>query len=206
MKYDALLARVASYPVFDDEVLRTQGKVKASLHLQLSRLASKGKIIRLKRGLYTLPENNRKTLFSLRWLANNLYSPSYLSLEYVLGFYDLIPERVFSITSVTRNKTQTFNNLLGRFVYKHLKKELFFGFEEVDDEHRKKILMATPEKALLDTIYLNPHWQSTPDFLEKNIRLQNIESLNKKRLREYAKKFGSKKMSEACALILKMIS
>ncbi len=192
MNYENFIKKYQNFPVFSN----TPEKV------QLNRWIKAGKLIRLKRGLYTLPEEKRKVSFSLRWLANSLYSPSYLSLEYMLSFYDLIPERVSKITSVTLLKTACFENLLGKFSYKTLQKEHFFGFEESRDEWNRKILIASPEKALLDFIYLYPYWKNTPEFLNKNIRLQQLDQLKAKLLKEFAEKFHSKKISNALTLIL----
>lgn len=203
MIYEEFVKKAREYAVFGEDILPAAQQGKRYQHLALSRWAKRGKVIRLKRGLYTLPEEMRKVSFSRRWLANTLYSPSYVSLEYVLSRYDLIPERVHAVTSVTLNKTQTFQNPLGRFTYRNLKKELFFGFEPVSDEFQKEVLMAYPEKAILDFIYLNSEWEPTPAFLEENMRLQGLEILQKKRLKEFGNRFGSKKMAAAVSFLLK---
>lgn len=205
MNYQTFASHVQSLPLIGNDILKTLGGDVGYWRVQLNRWAQQGKVLRLKRGLYTLPEDFRKTKFSLRWLANTLYSPSYLSLEFILAWYDLIPERVLTLTSVTRLKTMTFQNSLGTFSYRHLKPDLFFGFEELTDEYHHKIMAATKEKALLDTIYLSKQWEPTQTFLEENLRLQGLETLNKTRIRKYAKQFASKKMDSAAQLILKLI-
>lgn len=197
MKLETLFIAARKLPVFGDEL--------GAGHLQLSRWARSGKILRLKRGVYTLPDANRRAPFSTPWLANTLYSPSYLSLETMLSWYDMIPERVAQMTSITTLKTAKFQNALGVFAYRHIQPRLFTGFEETKDENGTAVLMATPEKALLDYIYLYPHWQSTPDFLENNIRLQQLDQLRKKWLRHWAELFGSKKIQQATELILKLM-
>jgi predicted transcriptional regulator of viral defense system len=206
MKYDDFVAKVKPYPVFGEDVLSTLDAAKAARRLQLNRWTRAGKLIRLKRGLYCLPEERRGATVSIRWLANTLYSPSYLSLEYMLSWYDMIPERVAVVTSITTLKTAVFKNDLGHFFYRNLKKHLFFGFEEVKDEFGSLVLMATPEKALLDYVYLYAGWKSDPSFLEKNLRLQQLEQLEKKRLKEFAKRFSSKKIDQAVALFSEVAS
>jgi predicted transcriptional regulator of viral defense system len=206
MKYKEFISKVKPYPVFGEDVLSTLDPGKAARRLQLNRWNRAGKVIRLKRGLYALPEDRRAVPLSMRWLANALYSPSYLSLEYMLSWYDMIPERVNVVSSITILKTASFKNALGHFGYRNLKKDLFFGFEEVKDEFGAAVLVATPEKALLDYIYLYSGWKSDRTFLEKNIRLQQLDQLNKKRLKEFAKKFSSKKMDQAAKLLLEMAS
>lgn len=205
MNYATFVSRIQSLPLIGNDILSTLGGDRGYWRVQLNRWAQQGKILRLKRGLYTLPEDLRKTKFSLRWLANTLYSPSYLSGEFILAWHDLIPERVPVWTSVTRLKTMTFQNALGTFSYRHLKPDLFFGFEELMDEHHHKIMAATKEKALLDTLYLSKQWEPTQTFLEENLRLQGLETLNKRRIRNFAKRFASKKMGAAAKLILKLI-
>lgn len=203
MIYEDFVKKTRGMAVFGDDLFSLFPGSKGYWRLALNRWAKQGKVIRLKRGLYTLPEDVRKVSLSLRWLANALYSPSYLSLEYLLSWYELIPERVYAVTSVALNKTQTFQNSLGQFVYRHLKKELFWGFRAGRDEFQREVLMAFPEKALLDFIYLNAEWEPTLSFMEKNIRLQGLENLQKKRLKEFGLKFGSKKISAAVSFLLK---
>lgn len=205
MRYDEFVAQTKGFPFFSEEVLNTLSWKKESRGPQLCRWTKTGKLLRLKRGLYSLPENYRVAPFSMRWLANSLYSPSYISLEYALSWYDLIPERVYSLTSITPLKTATQTNPLGEFIYRNLKNELFFGFEELLDEFQKPILMATREKALLDFIYLASPWEISEEFLEESARLQQLDTLDKRRLKDYADKFKSKKISQSTKLILSMI-
>lgn len=204
MNYAEVISRAQSFAVFGDDLFAGREGKYPSRRIQLSRWAKQGKIIRLKRGLYTLPEEYRKAPLSLRWLANRLYSPSYLSLEYMMSWYDMIPERVTTITSVTILKTATFNNPLGRFAYRTLKKDLFFGFEEIKDEFDAPVLVARPEKALLDYIYLSPEWENSESYLEQNLRLQQLDQIEKKKLKEYAQRFHLRKLDLAVQTIMKL--
>jgi len=72
-----------------------------------------------------------------------------VSTIYALGYYDLIPEKVIDVTSVTTKKTAKFTNPFGTFIYQHLKTSLFFGFKEIEDENGFPVLIAEPEKAVL---------------------------------------------------------
>ncbi|MBI4062788.1 MAG: hypothetical protein HY401_00625 [Elusimicrobia bacterium] len=202
MRYEEFVHRTRDFPIFGQEVLGNMSWKRGAMRLQLTRWLKAEKIIRLKRGLYTLPDDRRKSLFSLRWLANTLYSPSYVSLEYALYWYDMIPEKVVPVSSISVLKTYAVANPLGRFIYRNLKKELFFGFEETLDEFKRPVLMATREKALLDYIYFYKGWQTTEEFLEESIRLQQLETLQKKRLKSYAKKFDLKRISDTVEIIL----
>lgn len=206
MNYDGFVEKTKDFPVFGNEVLTLLWTRKDALSLQVNRWVRKGRLIRLKRGLYTLPEGRREVPFSMEWLTNTLYSPSYLSLESVLSRYDLIPERVSLWTSVSTRKTKEFKNPFGRFTYRHLKGDLFFGFEERKDEFGRSILVARPEKAILDLLYLKRGAEPTKEFFEGNLRLQQLDQLKKGRLKEYARRFGSKKMETAVRILLKMAS
>jgi hypothetical protein len=102
-----------------------------------------------------LNRDDRKINPSKPFIASQLLSPSYVSLEYALYFYGLIPERVKDLTSVTTRKTATFENEFGRFVYRHIKLECFCGFMEEKDENNLPFFIAEKEKALVDFFYLN---------------------------------------------------
>jgi predicted transcriptional regulator of viral defense system len=99
----------------------------------------------------------------LWWTANRLYQPSYLSLESALSYHGLIPEGVFTQTSVTTRKTQSLRTRLGTFSYHTLKSTLYFGYTIVRKRERP-ILIADLEKTLLDVCYLNPQLQTEADF------------------------------------------
>jgi predicted transcriptional regulator of viral defense system len=100
---------------------------------------------------------------SLFLIANKIYNPSYVSLESAFSYYNLIPESVFTITSVSSNKTTTFHTLIGQFSYRSIKSNIFFGYK------MKKIQgsyfdIAELEKCLLDFLYLNPTYIRLEDF------------------------------------------
>lgn len=195
MNFEAFAAQNQYLPFFGNKGLSP---------LQLHRWTKGGRLVRLKRGLYTLPEERRKIPFSLLWLANSLYSPSYLSLEFALSWYDLIPERVTTFTSVTQLKTAKFENPLGRFSYRHVKKELFFGFETLEDEYKKRFLIAQPEKALFDLLYLSKDWEPTENFLLEGLRLQQLNQLNHRRLAKYALIFKTPKIKKILPILMEM--
>ncbi len=64
----------------------------------------------------------------LGWVANRIYQPAYLSLETVLSIYNLIPEGVYVMTSVSTRKTQAFHTSLATFTYQQLKPACYFGY------------------------------------------------------------------------------
>lgn len=199
-----MVTKTKALPVFGAQALRESGSSTKGDALQIHRWEKSGRLIRLKRGLYALPEDRRTARFSLAWLANSLYSPSYLSLEYVLSQYDMIPERVLTVTSITRLKTAQFTNPLGHFSYRNIKEALFFGFESRIDENGVQVLIATPEKAVLDMIYLIPNMTVTEEYFRDSLRWQQLDQLNLKRLAQYAKKYKSKKIDASLPLLMRM--
>jgi len=165
-----------------------------SLKNNLTIWQKKGYLIKLRKGLYILNEQDRKITPSRLFMANALYSPSYISTEYALGYYGMIPERVEDLTSVTTKKTSRFKNSFGTFHYQHLKTELFFGMTQITDESGLLVLLAYPEKAILDFIYLNlqDFKNKKTDLFEASYRFQNLNILKKRRLMEFTKRYKNK--------------
>jgi hypothetical protein len=192
MKYNELSTAIKS-PVFSRNDLALSGyKV---LDYQLSLWVKKGYLIRLKNGIYAFSREKEK--LRGEGIAFLLCQPSYLSLESALAWYGFIPEIVYAYTSVTARITRTFENAYGRFIYRHVKSELFWGYVEMKTDHGP-FLLAEPEKALLDYFYLNlARINNEDDF--KNIRLneeQMENTLNKDKFMIYLKVFGGKKMEK----------
>lgn len=109
-------------------------------------------------------------------LANRLCEPSYLSLEYALNIYGLIPEIVPARTSVTTKKTNHPATGIGNFIYRSVKPELFFGYKLVK-VGKQTYKIAEPEKALLDFLYLRKDINDTESLEE--LRINEFEFNNK---------------------------
>ena len=103
---------------------------------------------RFKKGIYGVSAK-RPPLFVV---ANRLYYPSYISLESALSFYNMIPEVVYAITSVTTKPSREFSTGEITFIYSHIKKEYFTGYIPIEFR-RYTVLIAEPEKALVDYLY-----------------------------------------------------
>jgi predicted transcriptional regulator of viral defense system len=174
-------------------------------HNNLSRWVNKGLLIRLRKNWYTFPENLQMAGIHY-YLARRIYQPSYISLETALAYYGLIPEAVREITCVTSQKTQRFENPFGIFDYRSLKPELFFGYQSIQQDEKRSILMAEPEKALLDLLYLNPFYDS-PEAIE-GLRLDCdicLEQVNLTRLQDYAKTYSNKALQQRSENLIKWI-
>ena len=191
MKYIDLINKITD-PIFSIQDLALTG-IKIYPY-QLSAWSQKKYIQKLKNGLYVISERAKN--LKMETIAFNLYQPSYISLEWALFKYGLIPEIVFNPTSVTAKTTRTFKNNFGLFSYRHLKKELFFGYRKIS-ENGQIYLIAEPEKALLDYLYLNSPKIKTPEDIEE-LRFNEIEieKLDKTKLRKYAKMANNKNLEK----------
>ena len=134
-------------PYFNKETAaRLIGKTERNLDAKISRLLKNGYLISLKKGLYTstpfFQQTDRRRFGEL--LAGALRFPSYLSLEYVLSLYGLIPEAGVNYTSVTVKSGRSYSNRFGTFLYRHLPQNLFAGSSKI----------ASKAKSLFDFLYL----------------------------------------------------
>ncbi len=196
MKYQAFCQQYQDYPAFRGNILHFLASDIALIRRQLSEWVKQGKVWQLKRSIYTLPDKERNTGVSNYFLANFLYSPSYISLEYALSYYNLIPEKVVQVTSVTTKKTQSFTNQFATFMYHKIRTDYFFGYQLAEDEFGQHFYIAVPEKALLDLLYLRVPSERVQDkdFLLESYRLQNLSILNIDALRAMATKYDQKKI------------
>lgn len=146
----------------------------------LKRACQKGDLIRVRNGLYLVGEKKRKSPFSSFEIANFIVEPSYVSLESALSFYGLIPEAVYTTTSVTTKSGQELKTPVGQFSFSYLKTEYFnFGFYRLKDgDHR--FLIATPLKALVDYIVLMKKHYKSVEELEEDLRFDFDEFKNYK--------------------------
>ncbi len=193
MKFEELKKTFINVPLIRVSHLFLNQNRKTLLN-EISYWQKKGLIIKLKKGLYIFNEENRKMEVSREFIANQLYFPSYISCQYALYFYGFIPEKVEDITSVTTKKTKTFTNPFGTFRYYHIKSSLFFGFKKLTDENNLPFLIAEPEKAIFDFIYLNLKIlkDKKEDVFEYSYRFQNLENLDIKKLKNIAKMVKNK--------------
>lgn len=206
MNYEEFKSKVVNRPLIDVKLLKLEGFYTHSLKVQIRRWCKKEKIIKLRNNLYILKETDRKINPSRLFISNELYKPSYISNEYALSFYGIIPERVTDITSVTPKKTMIFKNKLGRFIYQHIKQNCFTGFIEQKDEAGLSFLISIPEKAVVDFLYLNSD-RFKYDFentLVDSFRFQNLSGLDNKLLLKYCDLFKFYKLKLIVNALIKI--
>lgn len=195
MYYDDVVKLASALPCFDLALLaQAFDDRREAIRVQLSRWMKQGKVIGLRRGMYTLSDTYRHAPLTPAVLANQLYRPSYLSGLWALGHYDLIPERVVRFTSVTPRVPRRFENPFGVFDYRNIKQDCFFGYASTGVSGRE-FLVAEPEKALLDHWHLTEgEW--TSERLDE-MRYQHVALVDAKRLLDYAKQFQSPRLDRA---------
>jgi len=171
---------------------------------QLSSWRKNGYIGRLKRGLYFFIDEKDKMI--PEEVAFLLREPSYLSLEFMLSRYGLIPEMVYARTSVTTKTTVKFSNDFGNFTYRQVHPRLFFGYEPVELPSGK-YLAADPEKALLDFLYLNlDKINDRRDLDGLRINCEELKRIvSRKKMNTYLKEFKIKKMEHLVKILFEKI-
>jgi len=168
-----------------------------------TRWTKKGYLIRLRRGFFAFSEYKNKPDYAL-YFANRIYRPSYISLHTALSFYGMIPESVIQVASVTTLKTVSFINDFGEYSFKNVKENLLFGYELKPMADKRTIQFATPEKALLDLLYLYPFYDNEQELKELRLDEDYLhDDLNKDLLMDYCMRFQSKALERRVKLLLK---
>lgn len=122
---------------------------------KIAALLARGDLVQLRRGLYLLGTALRAGPVSLPLVANVLFGPSYVSLDFALSWHALIPEGVVEVSSVTPRRTRAFVTPVGRFSYTHLPLAVYgMGVRMEKTPEGASFLMASPEKALCDKVLL----------------------------------------------------
>ncbi len=178
---------------------------------KITQLLRKGIIIRIKKGLYIFGEAYRRRPYSKELLANLIYGPSYISLEYALQYYGLIPERVEAVTSVTSGRSRTFLTPAGLFTYRQIPVyALSTGMDRIELKDGTAFLIATPEKALVDKIISDRGASVCTqikliDYLENDLRIdmENLMTLNPVVLDNIAGRYSSRKIKKLINFIAK---
>jgi predicted transcriptional regulator of viral defense system len=151
------------------------GLKRESLYVTLSRLVKAGILVRLRKNAYKLfiePHDVEK-------MANELYFPAYLSFESALAKFGVLSQIPYTLTFATPRPSKRISIGETEVVYRHLKKDLFFGYALGDGKYT-----ATPEKALLDELYLMSRGKAKVDLAELDFR-----EIKRAVLEDYARKF-----------------
>jgi len=143
---------------------------------KINKLKKDGLLQTLKRGLYLHKSPFANTITSKEIIANTLLSPSYISFDYALYFYALIPESVYDVTSATIKRSKSFTTDIGTFSFKQVKKELYPTGLKIESLKSGNFIIASKEKALCDKIYYTKDIKINSEkamieFLEDDLRV-----------------------------------
>lgn len=184
--------KMSEYPIFTASEVKLIFENQKNILIQIAFWIKKGYLKRIKEGLYILTSAVRG--MSPMIMAGKIYSPSYLSLEFALNYYGIIPDIPGTYTSVSSKSTKYFKTDFGHFSYQKIKSSFFTGYEN-RIEKNVSFSIATPEKALMDFLYLNKNKLSTdPDFW-KEMRIDEDFKFQRKKLELYNDILNNKKVS-----------
>ncbi len=203
MQYNLFRSSLKDFTIFS---LNDIKQVDPRFHRRrLNEWQIKGYIKKVIKGYYIFSdlELNENILFEM---ANKIYSPSYVSFEMALSYYDLIPESVYGITSASTRRTYNFKTSQAEFKYRTIKPQLHFGYEIIR-YNDKSFKIASLEKAILDFFYINTHLKTYGDFgslrFNKDIFLQKIK---KKKLSAFCRKFFQKTLTNRINSLLEFMT
>jgi len=203
MEFERLLGIVENEPVFETGLLLS-GKVDPlDIRKQLSRWLDAGKIYQLRRGLYCLAPPYQKVRPHPFLVANHLQTGSYVSRQSALAHYGMIPESV-PTTSVSTGRPEILSTPLGVYDFHHIQIKWLRSYGRIELGNGQHAFIASPEKALLDLVYLQPEGDSR-NYL-KELRLQDLERLDMDKMQGLARELNKPKLMRAVALIQKLIN
>lgn len=175
---------------------------------RISALLRTGELIRVRKGLYVFGENERRNPICRELLANLIYGPSYVSLDYALAYHGLIPEDVAVVTSVTTGARRRFSTPFGLFTYRHLPVQRYAAGAAQIQAGDDLFLIATPEKALADKVWadkrLSPRSASDiRKYLLEDLRMDagRLVQLDDRRLRAVTEAYATRKILLLCRCI-----
>lgn len=195
MKWPEFLTIVRDLPAFPVSVLMAGQRSPADVRRQLARWVASGRVIMLRRGVYRVAAPHALQAPHPFCVANSLRKCSYVSLQSALSYHGMIPEYVPAVTSVTTARPEEVDTPDGRFIFRHVQQRLFFGYVEKEIGPAQTALIATPEKALLDLLYLTPGSDRLA-YLEE-LRVEPPPTLDRTILDRMAVRLGSTKVQRA---------
>lgn len=162
------------------EELRQYSSPKA----KITRMINSKKIIQIKRGIFIDADDDT---YSLNSLSSVIYGPSYISFQSAMSFYGIIPERVKAITcaSYNKNKNKEFHTPIGDFYYFYIPPKVFPYDTTIMEENGQNFIIASPEKAICDSLYKVRNITTEGDLVrllieDWRIDLDVLKSLNRK--------------------------
>ncbi|MDD2904743.1 MAG: hypothetical protein PHH41_03935 [Sulfurimonas sp.] len=206
------LKKIIGLNVFTTEMLKPILEQEyAQPTKKINSMVTKGELIRLKRGVYALGSEYRDRPLNMLTAANMLHKPSYVSYEYALSYHGLIPERVYTVTSATTYRPETYATDIGTFSYKKIPSNAYsIGIDWKFDTHDGGYMIATPEKALCDQVYADQriadiNKDEILEYLEDDLRIEweEMAKLDTTLLWKFSMAYSSSKLRNMTASIKK---
>jgi len=195
MEFDRLVEIVGNEPVFETGLLLAGDVDPNHIRRQLTRWTKAGRLYQLRRGLYALAPPFQKVKPHPFTIANHMVLGSYVSCQSALAHFGLIPEYVPTVVSVCSSRPRRWDTPLGSFLFRHIRREYLQGYQLLNVGDGQQALVAKPEKALLDLMYLTPRGDS--ETYIHSLRLQYVEILDAQSLKELALAIGKPKLMRA---------
>lgn len=195
---EALLRNFPRPYLTDVELETLLGGTRNSRYSKVKRLLAQGKLLHIRRGLYCLTSKVGYLIKPHPFeLAQPIYGPSYISLESALSFHRLIPERVYTITSVTCKRSKEFQTPFGVFSYHHLPRENFFMEIELIKENTACFFMAKPWKAICDYVFCyRKNWNSLQPLIESlRVNHEELPLLRNEEIQLFEDYYHNKRLS-----------
>ena len=176
---------------------------------KISNLVKNGELVRLKKGFYAFSKLYQTKPINLISVANTLYSPSYVSFDYALSYYGMIPERVSEVTSATSKNEKLFDTPIGRFSYKKISLEAYsLGIDWIYDDIDGGRFIATAEKALCDKIKYDRGigtltQASMIEYLKYDLRIDITTPLNYELIEIIATAYKSRNLKTLATIVKK---
>ena len=196
MNFGQLVRVAADLQCFSPGMLAAGQNINR-VRVQLSRWVTSGRVVRIHKGWYTLNEPFRRVRIDINVIASTIREGSYVSLQSALEFHGVIPEYVAETTCVTTGRPLTIDSPFGRIRYRHIKRDAFFGYLRIENG-LQHAFVATPDKALLDLVYLTPGSEDLAYLSE--LRLQHTEAFDLDEMRRMAVRFDAPRLERTVDL------
>lgn len=179
----------------------------------ISSLLLNQEIVRIRKGLYIFGSLWRRNQIPIELLANLIYGPSFISLDYGLSYYGLIPEKVKTVTSTTSGRSRSFDTPIGRFSYTQISKERFSLGAEIKNSGQGNWLITEPLKTLADKVWTDKRFKPTSvssysTYLNDDLRIDRItlkEYFNIEKLQRIKTVYKSRKIDWLIEFLIKSL-
>lgn len=143
-----------------------------TVYKTIKRLLKNGVLKKIDKGKFVLDDSDTNDFE----IANFIVSPSYISLESALSFYGILPQFPYSITSVTTERSR----IIDKYEYTTISNRFFSGYYK-----QNNFLIASPEKALVDYLYL-----ASKGLRNSDIEEWDLTSINKNNFSDICSKIN----------------